>query len=302
MRSIKPLGAGTPQGAYLNRDPQMNNNKSKQPTLLHFRLTNQDWVSCFTKLNRAELGVLFYIRTLDPWGDRPINVNSTVIAEILGIHRSSVSRALKKLDREGFISLEVVTAKATSKTQNLANLSVCMDAQAVHERTSCASAHSDVHGHTDDVHSCAAIVHGRTDQSLESSQNRASGSPQTYTNFIHTLSDTVREKFFNFVREKVKDFNPPINDKEAWLAGSNGAGKERFRVYYAMFQAEVGEAVAPSQDWESHPSWQEALAAMRTGVPRFIVLGQPGCEDIDKPTRQAMFDYAQAHNLIWGEK
>ena len=116
-----------------------------------------------------------------------------------------------------------------------------------------------------------------------------------------SLSDTAREKFFNFVREKVKDFKAPIHDKEAWLAGSNGAGKERFRVYYAMFQAEVGEAVAPSQDWESHPSWERALAAMRTGVPRFIVLGQPECEDIDKPTRQAMFDYAQAHHLIWGE-
>jgi hypothetical protein len=46
------------------------------------------------------------------------------------------------------------------------------------------------------------------------------------------------QKFLNFVREKVKDFNPPINDLEAWLAGTNGAGKERSCVYYDMFQIE----------------------------------------------------------------
>ncbi len=90
----------------------------------------------------------------------------------------------------------------------------------------------------------------------------------------------------HFVREKIKDFKSPINDVEGWLAGKNQAGQYRFRVYYEMFQQEVGEAIAPSPDWENHPKWETALAAMRTGVPRFIVLGQPGCSDIDKPTRQ----------------
>ncbi len=124
----------------------------------------------------------------------------------------------------------------------------------------------------------------------------------SYQIWLNSLSNTAREKFLNFVREKIKDFPKPINDLEGWLAGLNQAGQYRFRVYYEMFQKEVGEAVAPSADWESHPKWQEALAAMRTGVPRFIVLGQPGCEDIDKPTRQAMADYAEANNLIWGEE
>ena len=112
----------------------------------------------------------------------------------------------------------------------------------------------------------------------------------------------ARENFLNFVKEKIKDFPKPINDVEGWLAGFNQAGQYRWRVYYDMFQGEFGEKIAPSQDWESHPQWQRALAAMRTGVPRFIVLGQPGCEDIDESTRQAMADYAEANNLIWGEE
>ena len=135
-----------------------------------------------------------------------------------------------------------------------------------------------------------------------SSSKGSSGSPYSYQIFIKSLSDSARENFLNFVTEKIKDFPKPINDVQAWLAGLNQAGQYRWQVYYAMFQEEVGEAIAPSQDWENHPRWKEAIAAMRTGVPRFIVLGQPGCEDMEKSTRQAMADYAEANNLIWGDK
>ena len=130
----------------------------------------------------------------------------------------------------------------------------------------------------------------------------SSPSSDSYQIFSKSLSDLARENFLNFVREKIKDFPKPINDVEGWLAGKNQAGQYRWRVYYDLFQGEFGEKIAPSQDWENHPQWQQALAAMRTGVPRFIVLGQPGCEDIDKSTRQAMADYAEANNLIWGEE
>ena len=134
------------------------------------------------------------------------------------------------------------------------------------------------------------------------SLSQASSDPSnSYQIWLNSLSNTARESFLHFVREKIKDFKSPINDVEGWLAGKNQAGQYRFRVYDEMFQKEVGEAIAPSQDWENHPKWQQALAAMRTGVPRFIVLGQPGCDDLDKQTRQAMADYAEAKNLIWGE-
>ena len=126
----------------------------------------------------------------------------------------------------------------------------------------------------------------------------SSPSSDSYQILINSLSDSARENFLTFVKEKVKHFNPPINDLEAWLASSNGAGKERFRVYYEMFQCEVGEAAAPSQEWEKHPLWEQALTAMGIGVPRFIVKGEPNCEDIDPQTRRRMADYAKAKNLI----
>ncbi|MFM7711742.1 MAG: hypothetical protein ACKO7A_03030, partial [Microcystis sp.] len=115
-----------------------------------------------------------------------------------------------------------------------------------------------------------------------------------YQIFIKSLSDTAREKFFNFVREKVKDFNPPIHDIEAWLAGKNGAGKERSRVYYEMFQSEVGEA-----DWENHPKREEWIAEIRQGKGRFVAQGGPP----EKwETRKAFADWAITNNLVWGNK
>ena len=118
--------------------------------------------------------------------------------------------------------------------------------------------------------------------------------PDSYQIFIKSLSDTAREKFFNFVREKVKDFNPPIHDIEAWLASKNGVGKERSRVYYDMFQSEVGEA-----DWENHPKREEWIAEIRQGKGRFVAQGGPPEE---WETRKAFADWAITNNLVWGNK
>jgi hypothetical protein len=118
--------------------------------------------------------------------------------------------------------------------------------------------------------------------------------PDSYQIFIKSLSDTAREKFFNFVREKVKDFNPPIHDIEAWLASKNGVGKERSRVYYEMFQSELQE-----RDWENHSKREEWIAEIRQGKGRFVDQGGPPEE---WETRKAFADWAITNNLVWGNK
>ena len=108
----------------------------KPKTPLHLRLTCEDWVETFKELNRAELGVLYYIRCLDPYGDRELEVDSTEVSEKLGIHRTSVSRALKALNDKQLISLEITKAKVSSKAKNRKATLLCMDAHQVHGRTS----------------------------------------------------------------------------------------------------------------------------------------------------------------------
>jgi predicted transcriptional regulator len=109
---------------------------SVQKTPLHLRLTCEDWLENFRQLNRAELGVLYYIRCLDPYGDRELEVDSGKLATLLGIHRSTVSRALMSLKKKNLISMEITKTKVSSKAQNLKPTLLCMDAHHVHGRTS----------------------------------------------------------------------------------------------------------------------------------------------------------------------
>ena len=61
---------------------------------------------------------------------------------------------------------------------------------------------------------------------------------QTYTDFKQTLSESEGENFFNFVREKTKNLEKPINDLEAWLASKNAAKQNRWEIYYRNYQEE----------------------------------------------------------------
>ncbi len=236
----------------------------------------------------------FFLRTrLAPsW---KMTLHQKEISQHLGISRTAFYKAIQKLKDKGLIDWEAPNGLVVTVAE-----SATLSQKVQPCRKKCDSVAESA---TTVAESATTVAESATSTPLKASSSKgSSGSPYSYQIFIKSLSDVAREKFLNFVKEKIKDFPKPINDVQAWLAGLNQAGQYRWQVYYTMFQNEVGEAIAPSQDWENHPRWKEAIAAMRTGVPRFIVLGQPGCEDIEKSTRQAMADYAEANNLVWGDK
>ncbi len=70
---------------------------------------------------------------------------------------------------------------------------------------------------------------------------------QTYSDFINTLSEGEREKFFEFVKNKIKNFPHPINDLEAWLAKPNNIGRNRWEVYYQLFRESQTTTISPKQ-------------------------------------------------------
>lgn len=223
-----------------------------------FKLTHHDWVECFTKLNRSELGVLFYLRTLNPFGDRRLKINCQAIGEILDIHRTSVSRALKKLEGQKFIELEIVSAQVKlvtndndikQKAENVPSSDIDRFSEdSVHPRTERASTHGSVHPRTErcapthgSVHPRTESVHPRTVNIPETPPDKGSKSPQTlqtYTDFKDSLSEGERENFFNFVQEKTNNLEKPINDLEAWLASKNAAKQNRWEIYYKNYQEE----------------------------------------------------------------
>ena len=80
---------------------------------LHYRLTTTELLSIISDLTPSQKDVLLFLRTINPFGDRALDFNASDIARELGVHRSTVSRALKVLVDKGYIIATPI--KATFK-------------------------------------------------------------------------------------------------------------------------------------------------------------------------------------------
>lgn len=73
-------------------------------------LTLPEWLETLTRLRSspAALHVLYYLRTIDPYGTQELDFRVKDLADVLGYDPSTISRALKKLEKEGYIGLMMV--------------------------------------------------------------------------------------------------------------------------------------------------------------------------------------------------
>lgn len=85
---------------------------------VHYRITRDEWLLAWDELKPAEVKLLYYLRTSDPWGDKDLEAGVTALAKILKFNKSTVSRALKTLDRTGWITLEISTASVKLHTKS----------------------------------------------------------------------------------------------------------------------------------------------------------------------------------------
>lgn len=75
-----------------------------------FPLTTQEWAMNSKKLTHAQLQVYYYLRTLTgPWRDRQVEIRINDLAKDLDLNRSTVSRAIQHLKKEGLIDMELLT-------------------------------------------------------------------------------------------------------------------------------------------------------------------------------------------------
>ena len=80
-----------------------------------YPLKKEEWLDSINQLTHSELKVLYYVRSLDPYNNG-INLTPAQIARDLStektkVHRSTVGRALKTLDRKGFINMELLQVR-----------------------------------------------------------------------------------------------------------------------------------------------------------------------------------------------
>ena len=81
----------------------------------HLRITTEEVVA-LPELTYAELKLYLYLRTLDPFGDRKLEIETAVLSEQLGFSRRTIQRALHTLNESKLIDWQVTKSKITTKT------------------------------------------------------------------------------------------------------------------------------------------------------------------------------------------
>lgn len=97
--------------------PEKTASAPKSTPKIHYRLTLDEWLKAVDALKPAELKVLYYLRTLDPFGDRKHSIKVRETAHLLKMDPGTVSRALKALDQKGWIDLDLIEVSVRVKTK-----------------------------------------------------------------------------------------------------------------------------------------------------------------------------------------
>jgi len=92
--------------SYIN-----NNSSGSKIEGKFYPLQTEEHLRAYRELTSTQRDLLYYLKTLDPYGDKPLNISIKGIAAQLDITRFTVSRALKALDAGGWIDLELITAR-----------------------------------------------------------------------------------------------------------------------------------------------------------------------------------------------
>ncbi len=178
---------------------ELNSDEHKQKTPLFYRLTHNEWVETVKNLTGAEIKVLYYLRSLDPFGDRNLEYSITEMAKELNISKGAASKAVKKLDQIGLIEAQISRVKIKITTDQYKDTEFPIGNEQQPEPLS----YGDL----------------RTPQTIK-----------TYSDFIKTLSEQERASFLNFCQEKAKSLSQEVIDLEAWLASKTKAGENRWEV------------------------------------------------------------------------
>lgn len=217
-----------------------------------YPLKSEEWLNSINKLTHSELKILYYVRSLDPYNNgislTPAQIARDLSTEKHKMHRSTVGRALKSLDRKGFIDMELLQVRVKVNPKGfLAEPELEKDKNNVVATQQCCDHATQVVAtqHRVPPHN---IECAHTTQSAPTQQPKAETQSEqelenpktlkTYSDFKDSLSESERENFFSYVEEKTKNLRQPINDLEAWLASKNAAKQNRWEIYYKNYQEE----------------------------------------------------------------
>jgi len=164
-----------------------NSQASGKQKPLYYPLTSDEWLDVVKRLRKfpAAKDVLYYIRTLDPFGDRLIEIKVRELARTLGYDPSTISRALKFLDHEKYIDLDLISVRVRvrSKVRNI------LSSQNVAHTQQCCTHATALHTRNSVVHT----QHLNDDSDLEPAPGASSGNGKCTNNKEQTLKENNKQ-------------------------------------------------------------------------------------------------------------
>ena len=220
-----------------------------------YPLQHEEFIKLNKRLTQSELAVHLWLKTNDPFGDKLVEASTKQIADDLNISRRTVQRALVKLRDENLIDLiitkfqyrvkshppEHASETKASETKVKEKLRVATSGSPSDENVAIGTRMSPSVRECRHRYGNVAIGTGMSPPTAETQSEQKLKNPntlKTYLDFKKTLSESERENFLNFVKEKTANLEKPINDLEAWLASKNAAKQNRWEIYYKNYQDE----------------------------------------------------------------
>lgn len=266
---------------------------TKKP--LFYPLTHEE-VLDLKDLTGVEIKVFLYVRTLDPFGDRNLEYSVTAVAEELGLSKGAVSKAIKSLDAKGFIHVELTRVKIRIKADTSDVASFPIGNNVSHSEPAFPIGNQDFPEETEVSYKKPEFPIGN-DRQPEPSPDKASSTLQTnktYTDFIHTLSNSEREIFLEFGREKAANLPHPPELPDKWIAANFTELYKQFLASSAGREAKQ-EAIARKYDWENDPRLMDWLhKAYWEGHPWAVE------NEFEREERLAFLMWAQKTNAYAG--
>ena len=220
-----------------------------------YPLKSEEWLDSINKLTHSELKILYYVRSLDPYNNgidiTPAQIARDLSTEKNKMHRSTVGRALKSLDRKGFINMELIKVRikvnpggflAEPEPEIKPKLEAKNDVVATqpccdHATNVVTTQHRVQPRNIECAHTTQSAPTQQSGAETQSEQKVETPKIfKTYSDFKDSLREDEREAFLKFVEYKTKNYQRKIIDYDDYLRSKNANGQNRYEIYYQEFK------------------------------------------------------------------
>ncbi len=262
-----------------------------------YPLQHSEWVKICKSLTKSQISILYYLRSLDPYGNG-IRIRATKIAEDLGISKRAVNAAIAVLEEKGYINLEDIeySVKVSARGCLCDTLSTVTKV-----RREFPTWEEDFPPENGISHLGTEIptweqkfppengISHLQPETLVKQESQDSNINKTYSDFIDSLSEREKESFLDFGKKKAAQLPKRPELPLKWI-------EKNFNELRSQWEKLRG--VVRGSKWETHPCRQEWIDKIRSlGFAGFIF--EDG--NLDKQ-RKEFYQWANSHNLIWGDK